>query len=198
MWLLDMLFPPRNDERIVRAIHEDNLHALVAPARRGDTIALLPYEHPHVRACIKEAKFHANKKAARLLGAILHDYLIEYEREAADTFVRTVFVPMPLSDKRRTERGYNQVEKILHFARIDEQITHVLTRVRDTKAQSLLDKESRTENVRGAFTATALAPHTHYVVIDDVCTTGATMQEALETLRNAGATSVAGIALAYA
>lgn len=199
--LLDVVFPPRETEQMVRSINPEALASLVNPVTNEAGIAaLLPYREPLVHALIIETKYHGNKAASLLLASVLSDYLLERMSEETALERRTIaLIPLPLSGKRRRERGYNQVEQVLRKAA--EQLgscmeTSLLARTRDTKPQTRLSKEQRRENVVGAFTAGTPDPTYLYIVVDDVLTTGATLGEAIMELRRAGA-HVSGVALAY-
>ena len=74
----------------------------------------------------------------------------------------------------------------------------MLTRTRDTQTQITLPRAKRLENMRGAFDATnQLDPSYLYIVFDDVITTGATMQAAVDALVAAGARDILPVALAH-
>jgi len=187
--LLDLLFPQRESARIV-----DTLSPLyLCGHRRTGTIVasgvqfLLSYKSEKVRACITEAKFHANPKATKLLASLLETYPFP------DT---CKVVPVPLSKQRRKTRGYNQVEEVLRAANI--QYSPLLERVRDTLPQTRLSDAQRMENVFGAFRCiTTLSPIPIYVLIDDVSTTGSTLLQAKIALEQAGATKIQLISLAH-
>jgi ComF family protein len=190
--ILDILFPPRAHEVLVRRCTHEELLALMHPARIGtETIALLPYRNPLVQALIIEAKFHNNSRAQELLGQVLKDYLFSLDLE------NSVLVPVPLSSKRYRERGYNQAERIGSYAgrSINPEL---LTRTRDTLPQTTLGGSLRRTNILGAFAATEqLNSHTTYIVLDDVSTTGATLREAMQALTEGGAGTIIALALAH-
>lgn len=113
-----------------------------------------------------------------------------------------VVVPVPLSERRLRERGYNQAGLLARaFAELtDLQFApEAVTRIRHTESQVTLTATQRHANVAGAFQAQA-RPVTGrtIVLIDDVCTTGATLESAAEALRAAGATSIWGFTLGRA
>lgn len=201
--ILDFILPARDTEVLVARASIETIGALVEPIRTNDgTEALLPYRTQLVKALIVEAKFKDNEKAQRLLGTILADHLRESIAEHAAFEAKTVkIVPVPLSAKRVKERGYNQVERVCRIAMrslpeiaID---TSTLARTRDTLPQTSISGHVRRTNVIGAFTAQNVNPAYTYIVIDDVTTTGATIQAAVSALQDAGATHVIPVALAH-
>ena len=204
--LFDMLFPPREDEKVLRTISDDDFLSLVAPrlvgTTRPGTVVLLPFQHPSVRSAIHEAKYHGNARAFRLLALALADYL-------RDTDVRltksNVIVPVPLGKTRRKERGFNQAEEVACKAlrNLDkhgfELAPSVLERTRETVSQISLPRHEREKNMRGAFGAACpIDPARTYIVIDDVLTTGATLQAAIDALTAAGISTEHIIPLALA
>lgn len=201
MRLLDLLFPPRSDESIARDVAADEFLAHLSPQLVGSTIpatvALLPFSHPHVRAVIHEAKYHGSAHAYALLSLALTEYL----RDADDKGRAPILVPVPLGKARRKERGFNQVEELIRHAQKScggDMDASLLIRVRETVSQVSLPKAEREANMRGAFGSTRPAdPHRTYIVIDDVVTTGATLQAAIDALTAAGASHVIPIALAH-
>jgi ComF family protein len=113
-----------------------------------------------------------------------------------------VLVPVPLHRSRVRERGFNQaallareLSKRIHLP-VDEL---TLVRQRATASQVDLDIAERTENVRDAFrwSTNALAGK-RVLVIDDVCTTGATLEACATALYDGGARSVQALTLARA
>lgn len=197
--LLDLLFIPRESEVLLRSTEETVLLQYLAPRAIGttspDTTVLLPFKEPLVRAAIHEAKYAHNKKAHRLLARTLEDYLLEHLSEHP----HSILVPIPLSRKRFRERGFNQCERIIQQIKpaTFPLATNLLFRERDTEHQTRLSGKERGRNIEHAFVAKPLSPKTTYLLIDDVITTGATMREAIATLRRAGARHIHPIALAH-
>ncbi|MFA5745122.1 MAG: hypothetical protein WC887_02820 [Candidatus Paceibacterota bacterium] len=206
MHWLDFLFPPRVDEKALRSVSDNDFLALVTPQlvseTRPNTIMLLPFSNMCVRTAIHEAKYQGNKRAFELLSLALAEYLRD-----ADDLDRTVcIVPIPLGTTRRKERGYNQVEEIVRntLRIIGKELNgfvlepDLLSRTHETLSQVSLQRNKREENMRGAFSATHSAnPAYTYMVIDDVITTGATLQAAIDALKEAGATHIIPLALAH-
>jgi len=211
MGLFDFLFPPRVDEIALRSISDDDFLSLIkpriVPETRPGTVVLLPFNDQRVRSVIHEAKYHGNRRAFRLLGSALADYL----RDADDVGRRTSYiylVPIPLGRERQKERGFNQVEEVTRRAVQELGIkieTGLLVRTRETISQISLAREKREENMRGAFSASPRLRRTSiaeinkstFIIVDDVITTGATLQSAINALKDAGAENVIPLALAH-
>ncbi len=216
MRLLDFLFPPRVDEIVLRNVSDDEFLAKVrprlVPETRPGTVTLLSFGDESVRSAIHEAKYHGSERAFRLLGFVLADYL----RDCDDVGLpMSHIVPVPLGKERLKERGFNQVEKIARCAlrslvavpshsserrRNDHFILNVdlLERVKETQSQVSLERRRREKNMRGAFYATRRADPAHtYVVVDDVLTTGATLQACIDALKDVGAKHIIPLALAH-
>lgn len=196
--LLDLLFPPSVRMQRVRAIDEETFLGLVAPKTKNGITSLLPYQGV-VKDVITRAKFHDDARAQQLLARALESFLAAYVAEETAFHQRSVvLVPIPLSRKRYRERGYNQVEEILKRTNLPYTTirTDLLKRTRDTKAQTTLGKRERVANMEDAFRAPSLDPSILYIGIDDVATTGATLQAARAALMEAGAREVRLIALA--
>ncbi len=199
--ILDVLFPPREDEKLVRDLPGNALLAYLTPqlvsATRPSTVVLLPFAESLVRSAIHEAKYHGSPAAFTLLAHVLTTHLTTYAPDSP----AVILVPVPLGVQRRRERGYNQVEEIAKRAAQKLDLTlapALLKRTRETVSQVSLPRETREENMRGAFKAPhPLDPACTYIVIDDVLTTGATLQGAVEALRAAGATTIVPLALAH-
>jgi len=144
----------------------------------------------------------------RTLAAALAPLLI---RNAGDSIAAgALLVPVPLHPWRQWSRGFNQADDIARaIARHARSVSvvHALRRVRHTRPQSDLDAGARRRNVRGAFALAGWTPLSrrrragrladrHVVLVDDVMTTGATLEACAEVLREAGAREVSAVTLA--
>ena len=113
-----------------------------------------------------------------------------------------VLVPVPLHSARRRERGYNQAAALadaLAEAIAAPRLAGALTRVRSTRAQARLGPAERRRNIAGAFRVErpAAMKGRSVLLVDDVMTTGATLESALAALAAAGAVAT-GVTLAWA
>ncbi|MEL7645498.1 MAG: ComF family protein [Anaerolineaceae bacterium] len=111
-------------------------------------------------------------------------------------------VPVPLNEKRRKARGYNQAAVLAFPLSLSLRLplrVKALARIRDTKSQVPLNVAERKANVQGAFLADPLLVRGRRVLlVDDVYTTGATLNAAAEALRSAGCGVVWVLTLAKA
>lgn len=147
-------------------------------------IALYRYEPP-VDLLLQQLKFHGRLAHARLLGHLLAAHL-----SARSSAQPEVVVPVPLHPRRIRDRGFNQALELSRHVgrrlRIPVNATCV-RRVRHTDPQMELPAKSRRKNIRGAFEIEAGFKARHVAILDDVITTGATVDELARTLRRAGA-----------
>jgi len=154
---------------------------LAEPPAYDATVAALAYDFP-ADALVHAFKFRGELALARFFARLLSS---EIDRHAVDRVI-----PVPLSRARLKTRGYNQaVEIARHLARGKIDLA-TCVREGDAPPQMQLPWDERQRNVRGAFRCrTALAGAT-VAVVDDVMTTGATLDELARTLKRAGASRV--------
>jgi ComF family protein len=148
-----------------------------------------------LRACIHALKYDGTTRLASPLGQLLARAYLAYHIKA------DVILPVPLHAERYKQRGYNHAELLAHTcadALGVPLVTNVLVRTRATRAQVGLTARERQQNVLNAFhvTATSTVYKRRVIIIDDVCTTGATLEACAFTLLAAGVTSVNGLVLA--
>ena len=143
-----------------------------------------------VEQAVPRIKFGKQIEVARLFGCILGS-LIKLENITAD-----LVIPIPLSDKRLEERGFNQAGEIAYpIAKINDipYADDCLLRTRTTLRQAeIRDTNERASNVAGAFAVSDSWDITGLTVliVDDVATTGSTLHEAAIALYKAGASKV--------
>ncbi len=158
---------------------------LARPPRFDGVTAVYVYDFP-VDALVRAYKYGGDLRLARLLGQALA------QRICAEA---EVIVPMPLAPDRLRRRGYNQALLIAReIARLRglPVWAHACRRVIDTPPQALLPWRERASNVRGAFVCDADLHGRRVAVVDDVLTTGATLNELARNLKRAGAVAVYG------
>jgi len=105
-------------------------------------------------------------------------------------------VPVPLHRRRRRARGFNQAEDLARH--LDRPVLLALRRVRATVSQTDLPAARRHANVRNAFAVRRRCDvgGLRIVIVDDVCTTGATLEACARALRDGGARAVSALTAA--
>jgi len=154
-------------------------------------ISALVYEYP-VDQLIAMAKFQARADCANALGELLADFLLE-KLDADDLALPDLILPVPLYRRRMAQRGFNQAAEIARPLASALQLPLCLDgcrRVRDTTEQTSLDASARLKNTRNAFRASAEIAAAHVAVIDDVITTGSTVQSMAFAMQDAGAQEI--------
>ena len=147
----------------------------------------LTYGFP-VDKLVQHFKFSGELATGRLLGEVLADYL------AAGTDRPDCIVPVPLHPSRLRERGFNQAVELARplARRLKTKVRlDLCARTRATEVQSKLDAAERRKNVKDAFAVSGNVQGMHLALLDDVVTTGTTMEELSHALRDAGARRIA-------
>ena len=157
-------------------------------------LAAVPYQYPWSQLVV-DFKFGGQAAWARSFATLMRSApWVEPALDKAD-----IVLPMPLSRQRLKERGFNQT-LLLARALDSQKVRHdLLLRIKDTPAQSSLPRNERLLSVANAYALEPLhAPirDKHIVLIDDVMTTGATLNAAARVLRQAGATHITAVVFA--
>lgn len=198
---LDVLFPPS-----CRGCGQDGIWlcqtclkhikplTIAAPIKGIDELKCLgSYDIPILSRSVQELKY----SGGQVLGPPLARCLIAAFGTA---HTADVIVPVPLHPSRRRERGFNQSEILARKISVELNIPlrHLVARVRQTLPQVTLRESERLLNVKQAF---ALAPRLERIpkngiIVDDVFTTGATIAEVAQVLRQAGMQHVTALTIA--
>jgi len=148
-----------------------------------------------IRQAIHELKYRNLRALVPLLSRLLHEYL------SANPLPGDVLLPVPLHGKRLRERGYNQsallARELGKLTGIPVDVNSLVRRSHTTPQARTTSVEERRENVAGAFAGTAeKIKGKGVILIDDVTTSGATLNACATTLKSAGAASVWGLVMA--
>ena len=153
--------------------------------REGRTAVLLKGAG---RALVNELKYHRGLQVLHDIGLVFRrsPHVLELARDA-------VLVPVPLHPRKERERGYNQslllAQVLAREAGEGTRVALLLRRSVDTVSQTHHDRRARQANLKNAFALSegpALNPEQHLVLVDDVFTTGSTLNSCALVLRRAG------------
>lgn len=207
--LLDYLLPKRSDFEIVSKLTEHEVNELPRSEKVPvyDWInPLFKYKDKKVKAIVWELKYKNNTLPLDYLGKIFFDEIFALISDIStfDTEAQFILIPIPITNSRRSERGYNQSEYICR-AIVQNDMEHILLyapqwlwKTKDTPSQSHSEsKEERMKNLLGSFEANSQVENKYIVLIDDVVTTGTTLSEARKTLLSSGARDVFAFTIAH-
>lgn len=160
------------------------------------------YEQKIINKLIKNFKYYFVRELYQDLGKIFILFLNDLfdKKEQKINFQKSLIMPVPLSAYRKRWRGFNQSEILAHLVAENfnlELSVNELIRIKHTRPQVKLNKIQRENNIKNCFNWSAgdLAGR-QIILVDDVVTTGATLNECAKVLKNHGACKVWGLVLA--
>lgn len=162
-------------------------------SRFDKSLSLMRYEGAAVQL-VTRYKFHDRLAYSRLLAELFLERLIIYEKPQC-------LIAVPLHVKRLRERGFNQSHELGKMLRAKlgvPLVSDVVERIRETRQQTGLDAKQRRQNIRGAFAVVAPIECQHVALIDDVVTTGSTVNELARVLKKSGVQTVSVWSIARA
>jgi len=175
-------------------------HQKYATKNLSDLYYPLSYRNKLCQNLIKKFKYEPFvKELALTLSSLIIEHFQMSDQQS--DFRDFILIPVPLAKKRLKWRGYNQAEEIGKHLAIFFQIpliNNALIKIKATLPQIELEKEKREENIKGAISvnpSTSLRAR-KILLVDDVYTTGATMEEAARVLKESGAKEIVGLVIA--
>lgn len=162
-----------------------------------DQLLTAVYFSPPIPQLVHKFKYMGHFALAETLGAMM----MQAWQTAVPSITPTAIVPIPLHPKRHQKRGYNQAELLANV------VSHALAcplqpqwlrRVRHTSPQVDLNAQQRQQNIQDAFQSDLDLTGQTILLIDDVCTTGATLSDGARALKKQGAINIIGFCLARA
>ncbi len=153
------------------------------------------FDHPLLNRALKEFKYRFVKDLSHPLAQIIRRMV----RENNLIFDSPIAIPVPLSKKRLNWRGFNQAELIAKHLNwgVD---TNIISRKKASKPQADIEnKEERMINVEDNFEINPGmdVENKNFILIDDVATTGSTLNECAKILKQNGAKTVIGVTIAH-
>jgi len=164
------------------------------PSRTDHLLAPFVYSSP-IRELVHGFKFHQTNHLAKLLATILYQQIAE----AIAPVQADLMIPVPLANSRLRQRGFNQALELSRYLSKWTSIplaTNEVERIEGSSSQVSLNGEARRHEIRNQFVVRRSLVGKSIIIVDDVVTTGATVQELARVLRAAGAVRIEVWALA--
>lgn len=171
-------------------------------------IAMFDYRNTIIKKSIWMLKYHHKRYIGEKLGQLLYEHMLENISDMKIQVAgRSIFViPVPISHQKTRLRGYNQSLSIAkgfcekenkNILEIKKDI--VFKKINTLPQAKITNKKRRLENIKGVFDIKngEIIKGRTIIVIDDVTTTGATMNEVMKILKKFGAKKVVGFAVAH-
>ena len=175
--------------------------------------SLYDYRHPPVKKALWLLKYKGKKRLAGVMAETLYDKIMEElsDLRVMENFRTPILIPIPLSKNRYRERGYNQAELICReLAKINRERgnanlkleNNILIKPKETEHQARIEnRQKRLKNILGSFSVknekVELVKGRNIILIDDIATTGATLNEARKILKQVGAGKIIAFTIAH-
>ena len=211
--IIDFLFPKRKNESDVSSLTFEEISLLPRSKNLQKNItSFFNYKDNKVKALIWEIKYHRNEKMLDLISKIMAEHIVEdlYEKIIFENNLCFVLTGIPITKNKLKERGFCQTDllcqKIINILNKNQNLKdkieykkEAIIKIKETKNQShTKSKEERTINLKNCFWSNKkLVENKIIILIDDVLTTGRTIEEAGKTLISSGAKEVIGYTIAH-
>ncbi len=151
---------------------------------------IVPYRLKHiVKECIYELKYYSNRESAKLLAG--------YMSKSIDASKFDFISCVPATGRNQRKRGYNQAELLAKELSRKCRIPLIPALIRTKHIDQIgLNRSERLETIKNNFESINTYTKENLLLVDDVLTTGATLNECARTLREAGARSVWAVVVA--
>jgi ComF family protein len=175
---------------------------------------LYDYRHPIIKKSLWLLKYNGKKRLAPVFAENIYAKIMEELSELAifQNFNNAILIPIPLSPKRYRERGFNQAqlicEEIIRISKTRSAVLslekNILIKTKETEHQARIkDRNIRLKNLTGSFAIKNKKENMEFlkgkniILIDDITTTGATLNEARKILKQASARKVIAFTVAH-
>lgn len=175
-------------------------HQKYSTQNLNDLYFTIDYQNSLIKNLIQQFKYEPFiKELAKTLASLIieHFQLLDNKPD----FFDFVLIPVPLDKKRLKWRGFNQAEELAKelscFLKIPL-LNNALIKTKETLPQVELSEEARKKNIKGVFLVKEreLIQNRKIILVDDIFTTGLTMEECAKVLKIAGAKKVWGVVVA--
>lgn len=159
-------------------------------------------ENPELQSAISQFKYRFTRELTSTFSQLMHRRLSQLEMVKNRSIA---LIPVPLHKKRLNYRGFNQSDLLANGLRArfrgDAEINPLLVRSKNTSQQAKLSRQERLDNLKDAFQImgdTESLKDKICFLVDDVCTTGSTLEECARVLKQKGVKKVYGLVVARA
>lgn len=160
-------------------------------------ISALPYKNPQIKQLIEVFKYKFVSDLAHILAGLVVDEI--HNQNLTEYFSDFAIIPVPLHQRRFNWRGFNQAQLLAEIISAKLSIplrNEIVIRKKFTKPQVDLSAEERKKNIDGAFECSVPIYGQKFLVVDDVITSGSTINELAKLLKKAKAAEVWGLTVA--
>lgn len=169
---------------------------------------LFDYRHPGIKKTVWSLKYNGRKSIANIFAEAMYGRILEElaDLRVMENFHHPLLLPIPLSPRRFRERGFNQAELICKkLTELDKDLNfalekNVLYKPRETVHQARIENRAeRLKNIVDSFKIgdAKTIKGRNIILIDDVTTTGATLNEAKKILKQSGARKIVAFTVAH-
>lgn len=208
--IVDFIFPPNIYELELRTIDCESVFDKLPICNISEfpfIKSIFLYKNPLVRELIWQIKYKKNKQAIDIAGYVFYKKILELYDINIIKNEGVLLIPIPISNERRKERGFNQCELIIdsikrydieNYFRFDYKL---LKRISNIDKQTFKNRKERIENARNIFainnTDNTYNKNINIILIDDVSTTGSTFDVAREIFKTNSYENVYCLSLAH-
>ncbi len=204
-FILQIILPEEDLELFLSSFNNDEFNRLYSPSlisNNPNTYRLFKYKNPKIEKLIHVTKYKDSKRASEILAGLTYKGIINSINSNLINInlSRTIFIPIPSSEKSIKEKGFNHLERIIKTIKVitsgDNQKINFINLLKrnnlnNEKRQATLSKIERIKNSENTFDVDLLILNNNsreeefdkIIIFDDVSTTGSTIKSAFSVLK---------------